>query len=41
MNKLMEKASYEECKFKVIFFEEADIITDSDPKLDDFETPLT
>ncbi len=26
----MEKEVYEECKFKVIVFEESDIITDSD-----------
>ncbi len=36
----MEKENYEKCEFKVIFFEESDVITGS-PEYDDFETPLT
>jgi hypothetical protein len=36
MKKRME---YEECKIEIIYFEEADVITESIPEGDDFDTP--
>ncbi len=36
----MEKEIYEECKFKVIFFDNDDVLTSSYEE-GDFDTPLT